>query len=219
MTVSLVSGSRCRSSHTESVPPQIRLAAASNADEVARILAAGFAGDPVMSWMFGSARQAEKLDAFFTFLANEALVPLGATFVLDGSCASWTPPNPPEWPDDRSARYATALGAVCDAGDFERMQILGDIIDNAHPAQPYWYLSTLATVPEQRGHGLGGQLLQHMLMMLDADQAPAYLESTNPRNVSLYERHGFRATGLLDLPDGPSLIPMWREPVDRVSPG
>lgn len=44
------------------------------------------------------------------------------------------------------------------------------------------------------------------------DHSPAYLESTNPRNVSLYERHGFAVTGSIDLPGGPSLSAMWRDP-------
>jgi GNAT superfamily N-acetyltransferase len=196
----------------------ITLATAADADEVARILAAGFADDPVMSWLFSPERRAEKLAAFFTFLAREALVSMGATFVLGGSCASWAPPNPPAWPADRSAHYAEALGPVCTAGDFERMQILGDVVDKAHPRQPYWYLGFLATVPEQRGQGLGAHLLEQGLTTVDAARLPAYLESTNPRNVTLYERHGFRATGRLALPGGPSLIAMWREPVERVNP-
>ena len=45
---------------------------------------------------------------------------------------------------------------------------------------------------------------------MDADGAPAYLESTNPRNVSLYERHGFVATGSIELPGGPPLTAMLR---------
>jgi ribosomal protein S18 acetylase RimI-like enzyme len=41
---------------------------------------------------------------------------------------------------------------------------------------------------------------------------PAYLESSNPRNMSLYRRHGFEQVGELPLPDGPALYPMWRTP-------
>jgi ribosomal protein S18 acetylase RimI-like enzyme len=53
-------------------------------------------------------------------------------------------------------------------------------------------------------------LLAHCLAFVDHDSAPAYLESSNPRNVSLYERHGFEVTGQIDLAGGPTLIPMWR---------
>jgi hypothetical protein len=37
-------------------------------------------------------------------------------------------------------------------------------------------------------------------------------ESSNPRNMTLYRRHGFDQTGEIPLPDGPSLYPMWRAP-------
>jgi ribosomal protein S18 acetylase RimI-like enzyme len=39
---------------------------------------------------------------------------------------------------------------------------------------------------------------------------PCYLESSNPRNVPLYERHGFEVTAEHWLPDGPVMTYMWR---------
>ncbi|QYN34952.1 hypothetical protein K1T35_42510 [Pseudonocardia sp. DSM 110487] len=49
------------------------------------------------------------------------------------------------------------------------------------------------------------------LVRADADGLPAYLEATSLRSRSLYERHGFRDAGdPIQLPDGPSLWPMWR---------
>jgi len=37
------------------------------------------------------------------------------------------------------------------------------------------------------------------------------LESSNPRNIRLYERHGFRVTRVLDLPGGaPTATAMWK---------
>ncbi len=42
---------------------------------------------------------------------------------------------------------------------------------------------------------------------------PAYLESSNERNLPLYERNGFRVTGnLRALSHGPTIWRMWREP-------
>jgi len=45
---------------------------------------------------------------------------------------------------------------------------------------------------------------------VDADRLPAYLESTNPRNRTLYERHGFEVVEELSVPGGPVLMAMWR---------
>lgn len=72
------------------------------------MLADGFGADPVLSWVFDDPGRAEKLGRFFGFLAVEVLVPLGATYVLPGSCACWTPPGVPEWPSERNERFFVA---------------------------------------------------------------------------------------------------------------
>jgi len=40
----------------------------------------------------------------------------------------------------------------------------------------------------------------------------AYLESTNPANLSLYQRHGFEFIGNIQAGTSPPLFPMIREP-------
>ena len=50
------------------------------------------------------------------------------------------------------------------------------------------------------------------LSRCDAEHAPAYLESSKPDNVPYYERFGFEVTGEIVVPNGPTLIPMWRRP-------
>jgi hypothetical protein len=41
---------------------------------------------------------------------------------------------------------------------------------------------------------------------------PAYLESSNKRNIALYGRHGFEVTSEVVIAVGPRIWPMWREP-------
>ena len=48
------------------------------------------------------------------------------------------------------------------------------------------------------------------LATVDADGMPAYLESTNPRNVPLYERFGFRVTAEIQAGSSPPMHAMWR---------
>ncbi|MDQ3384633.1 MAG: GNAT family N-acetyltransferase [Actinomycetota bacterium] len=190
----------------------VRLAGRADIGQAARSLAVGFGDDPVLGWVFEEPGRAGKLWPFFDFLAEEALVPLGATYLLPGSCASWTPPGSPPWPDERGARFIAALAPSCTAGDLERLGVLDDAMRALHPEAPHWYLGLLATEPPLRGRGAGAALLRHSLERVDADHLPAYLKSTNPRNVPLYERHGFEVMGTIDLPGGPSLTPMWRTP-------
>ncbi|MGH9960925.1 MAG: GNAT family N-acetyltransferase, partial [Pyrinomonadaceae bacterium] len=50
------------------------------------------------------------------------------------------------------------------------------------------------------------------LIPCDHDQKLAYLESTNPRNIPLYERHGFELLGTIQVGTSPRLFPMLRKP-------
>jgi GNAT superfamily N-acetyltransferase len=191
----------------------VRVAAAEDAEEVGRVLADGFLADPVMAWVFGEPGRERKLRAFFDFLAREAYLPLSGTYVLPGACAVWTPPGTPDWPEERSARFLEVLHQECSSRDRHRLGILGKAADAHRPDQPHWYLSAVAVVASSQGRGLGSALLRESLRTVDSDGLPAYLESTNPRNVTLYERHGFVATGQVPLAEaGPVLTTMWREP-------
>jgi ribosomal protein S18 acetylase RimI-like enzyme len=187
-----------------------RLAGPDDASEVARLLAAGFHDDPVLTWIFSEPGRAAKLDAFFAFLAPEALVPLGATYLVDGGCACWTPPGSPEWPPERTERMAALAEEHLTADDRSRLSELSELMRAHHPDEPHWYLGLIAVEPVRQGRGLGRALLDASLVPVDADRLPAYLESTNPRNRTLYERHGFEVVEELSVPGGPVLMAMWR---------
>jgi hypothetical protein len=68
-----------------------------------------------------------------------------------------------------------------------RVAQLGELIGAAHPGQPHQYVFLLAT-------GRGSS------------------RPTCARNAALYARHGFRVTGEIALPNGPTLLAMWRDP-------
>jgi hypothetical protein len=50
------------------------------------------------------------------------------------------------------------------------------------------------------------------LEIVDRAHLPAYLDSTNPRNIPFYERHGFQVTGQRQAGGCPPIISMLREP-------
>jgi ribosomal protein S18 acetylase RimI-like enzyme len=85
-------------------------------------------------------------------------------------------------------------------------------VEDVHPTEPHWYLAVLGVRPESRGRGAGSALLEPGLARADAEGMPCYLESSNKRNVSLYERHGFEIRAEHWLPDGPMFTYMWRRP-------
>jgi ribosomal protein S18 acetylase RimI-like enzyme len=93
--------------------------------------------------------------------------------------------------------------------------VLGGLnrMEERHPSDPpHWYLFVLGTEPAAQGRGLGSSLLSHMLDRIDARGLPAYLESSNERNIALYARHGFGVTDEVAIPRGPRIWPMWRGP-------
>lgn len=92
------------------------------------------------------------------------------------------------------------------------MQQVLQQMDHYHPTQPHWYLPLLGVRRAFHGQGLGSALLKHTLAHCDRDGLPAYLEATSPRNVALYERHGFERIGEIRVPAFPTLNPMMRQP-------
>ena len=52
--------------------------------------------------------------------------------------------------------------------------------------------------------------LAHQLRRCDEEGVAAYLESTNPANLTLYERHGFRTVGRIEVAPAPPVHPMLR---------
>src|SRR5262249_53741894 len=57
-----------------------------------------------------------------------------------------------------------------------------------HPEDPHGSLPMIGVEPMAQGRGLGADLMRHAVTRCDDEGTPAYLESTNPRNISLYQR-------------------------------
>ena len=74
-----------------------------------------------------------------------------------------------------------------------------------------WYLEYLGVDPNKHSLGLGSLLLKNSLNKIDDLHQPAYLESSNPRNMSLYERHGFETLTEIQFGEGPPMHTMYRE--------
>jgi GNAT superfamily N-acetyltransferase len=74
-----------------------------------------------------------------------------------------------------------------------------------------WYLEYAGVDPSKQSLGVGSALLKNSLHKIDNLHQPAYLESSNPRNMSLYERHGFETVTKIQFGDGPPMHTMYRE--------
>jgi ribosomal protein S18 acetylase RimI-like enzyme len=85
-------------------------------------------------------------------------------------------------------------------------------MDEWHPVEPHWYLFAIGVDQNSQGEGLGSILLEYALSKCDADGKLAYLESSNPRNVPFYQRHGFEVTRVIQIGTSPTFTLMTRDP-------
>jgi ribosomal protein S18 acetylase RimI-like enzyme len=116
-----------------------------------------------------------------------------------------------------SARRNARRGALLDIfhrtisePDQEALFAVIEQMGSYHPAQPHWYLPLIGVDPTLQRKGYGSILLEHVLRDCDRDGRPAYLESSNPENISLYQRHGFEILGTIQIATSPPIIPMLR---------
>ena len=79
-----------------------------------------------------------------------------------------------------------------------------------HPDEPHWYLPFIGVDPLYQGNGYGGQLMEYVLNRIDQDRLPVYLESSNPLNISLYQRLGFKVCGSYKFGDSSIFTSMLR---------
>ncbi len=186
--------------------------------EAVACLTAAFQEDPVLSYLFEDEEQRPlMLAAFFAnrlASRNETdrlLVPSGSD--ATNAAALWEAPEK-DSENDSSFNAVVAAGISLLGQDWisdrlANLRVLGEV----KPKDRHWYLSFVGTRPESRGKGLASTLIESVTNICDQEKIPAYLESSNPDNVSLYESHGFRVIGEAVIKDGPKVPLMWRDPL------
>ncbi|MEU0780885.1 GNAT family N-acetyltransferase [Streptomyces sp. NPDC006173] len=197
----------------------IRVADGGDRELVVRLLDEAFQNDPVSGWVFPDpahrrATHHRLMAAFADVVLAEGRVDLAE----DGSaCALWldVPAEDHEGGggEPQGEDGPAQLRAAVDP-DNERVELIGRLTADVHPSgRAHAYLWMIAVSPERQGEGLGSALMEPVLDRCDREGLAAYLEASNARSRDLYKRLGFVLTGgPLDLPDGPRMWPMWREP-------
>jgi ribosomal protein S18 acetylase RimI-like enzyme len=179
----------------------------SAARDVGRAVAAltlAFADDPVTRWLYPDAAQHLALfPGFARGFGGNAFAHGTARMTGDhAGVALWLPPGVE--PDH--AAIAATLPAEREA---ETSAIFEQLM-SYHPSEPYWYLPLLGVDPAFQRQGRGAALLEERLRRCDSDHVAAHLESTNPANIPLYQRHGFKLLGTVQVGSVPPLFPMFR---------
>jgi ribosomal protein S18 acetylase RimI-like enzyme len=187
--------------------------------QVGAVLGRAFQDDPMWGWALGRSETDDRrarLTRFFDAIvrkvygANELVFTVGDF----AGVAVWTPPGAWRVSLADEARVAMPVLRAFGVGGSVRLLKLLAGVERAHERAPHYYLFAIGTDPAHQGRGAGAALLAPMLARCDAEKLPAYLESSNPANLSFYRRHGFVPTA--ELRFGPDVVvtPMRRDPRD-----
>jgi GNAT superfamily N-acetyltransferase len=188
----------------------VRSASAPDRQTVIGVITLAFSSDPMARWTFPdpAAYLALMPEVASAFGGNS--FDYGTAHLIDGGlgAAMWLPPG--------VAPDAERLGAIVEAHApkdriADMMQVF-EQMDRYHPPEPCWYLPLIGVDPAHQGRGIGSALMRHALANCDREGVCAYLESSSPRNVPLYERHGFEVIGSIQAGSSPTMVPMLRRP-------
>ena len=180
-------------------------------------LLAAFADDPVIRWLYPDEETYQRAMTEVVPLSAGAAFDAGTVDIAEGGAAVaiWDPPATDRGPEEADAAWAAHFQAHIDPARLGEVFAWGEQIGHHHPAEPHWYLAMIGVTPTHQGRGHGAALLRAGLERCDRDGLPAYLESGEPRNRALYERHGFEVLGEVQVADSPPFWPMLRPPVER----
>lgn len=60
------------------------------------------------------------------------------------------------------------------------------------PNKPHWHIDPLGVLPEMQGKGIGSKLLTFFCDYIDSENAAAYHETDQEKNVRLYKKFGYK---------------------------
>jgi GNAT superfamily N-acetyltransferase len=189
-------------------PSTVTATAPSEAERAIAVVVLAFSTDPAARWTYPDPdRYLAHFPAVVRAFGGRAFAH-GTGYHVGGfgGAALWLPPG--IQPDD------DALAAVLKASvPAERQATVFAVFDQMgryHPSEPHWYLPLVGVDPLHQRAGLGSALLRHTLLRCDRDHVPAYLESTSPASIPLYERHGFAVRATIQVGSSPPVFPMLR---------
>ena len=189
-------------------PPIIQRAKVEDKQRLIQTITLAFATDPLVR--FASPQADRYLDIFskiHTHFGGRAFDHGTAWTANDGQAvALWLKPGVE--PDSDAMKDLLPLAIP--ENRMEDMVGVFEGMASYHPDDEHWYLPLIGADPAYLGLGLGSALMKHACLEIDKTGLPAYLESSNPRNISLYERYGFEVMGEILSGAAPVVTPMFR---------
>lgn len=137
----------------------------------------------------------QQAGAFFGHLFDKR-VAWGTIWTIQRGAATaiWEPLSARDtFPDE-------ALAVELPPDAMARVRAYNHAVHMALPDTLFWYLGVLGTHPQYAGRRWGHAVMNAGLRRAGADQLPAVLETSNPSNVELYRRGGWKVVRALAEP-------------------
>jgi ribosomal protein S18 acetylase RimI-like enzyme len=158
-------------------------------DRAYETLVSAFTNDPIERWMYPALEQYRaSFPAFVAAFGGRAFSSQTAWCL--GDCAAvalWFPPGI----DPDGDAIATILSQTVSPELHDELFAVLREMEQAHPTFAHWYLPWFGVDTAQQGKGLGGELMEKCLEVVDESHLCAYLETPNPATIGFYERRGF----------------------------
>ena len=190
----------------------------SSIDRAAITLERAFSPDPLFTWVFPDAATRPAALHRFMRVPLEYGVRYGrvtASHDAKAACV-WLPPGPGITIPRMVRSGMLGVPFHSGLGPFGRFMAANETMDKIHKArvpEPHWYLILVGVDPELQGQGVGSAIIREGLARADRESRPCYLETSERRNLGLYDRHGFAVLEEATLgKDGPQAWAMRREP-------
>jgi GNAT superfamily N-acetyltransferase len=190
--------------------PSVNSALPQDRERVISAIVLSFVNDPVARWSWPDPHNyLTSFPVFANAFGGKAFDHGTAHTVANFSGgALWLPPGVQPNEAALAGLMERSLGP-------KRLQVAATMMEQMqsyHPAEPHWYLPLIGVDPAKQRRGYGSSLLSHALERIDQERRAAYLESTNPVNVPLYQRDGFEVLGTIQVDEAPPLFAMLRQP-------
>ena len=182
--------------------PRVRTATRQDLPRAVRTLGRAFLHYPFTRHTIAAEDHATRLARFNHIFVSRIGLDHGSVWVSEecDAVAVWTTPATV----DAGAVFAEIGPELAElAGDRAPFAARADEVMERHrPTEPSWFLATVGVDPDRQGRGLGRAVVQPGLEAAERAGVPAFLETSDERNVRFYEGLGFEVTADYALPDG-----------------
>jgi ribosomal protein S18 acetylase RimI-like enzyme len=168
----------------------------SNRQLVADILTQAFADDPLLNWFANpSGARPGAIRKLLTMIADVSVSAAETYVTADrNGVVIWEPPGKQIISFIQGPLMPIKLMQVVGMRHIKKITEFLLYIESQRPRDPHMHLSFIGVRPESQRHGLGGLLLEPMLQHCATNGLPVYLENSQEKNLSFYEKRGFEIT-------------------------